>query len=252
MEQQVLDVAVLAGKTLLSSGAEIFRVQETISRIIEHFGVTDYNVYVIANGIFVDMAERSAQQRVAIRHVPKWAIDMARIEKANQVARELCAGLCTLDEAEARLNTCQKPTVLPRPLALVAGGFGAGCFCFLYGGDWLDALAAFFLGLGLECLLLAIDRMPKYLRMILGAFVVTFGAGLIAWAMPARDFSKMVIGAIMALVPGVAFTTGIRELFGGDYVSASVHLLDAVTVAGCIAIGVSGAIMVTRLLGGVL
>ena len=50
--RKALELAGHAGCILLKNGAEIFRVQETMTRILCAYGVTDNNVYVISNGIF--------------------------------------------------------------------------------------------------------------------------------------------------------------------------------------------------------
>ena len=52
------------------------------------------------------------------------------------------------------------------------------------------------------------------------------------------DVAHMISGAIMPLVPGVAFANGIRDIAGGDYISGAVRLLDAILVFISIAIGV--------------
>jgi uncharacterized membrane protein YjjP (DUF1212 family) len=46
------------------------------------------------------------------------------------------------------------------------------------------------------------------------------------------------IGAIICLVPGVAFTTSVRDFFNGDYLSGTIHMVDALLVATSIAVGV--------------
>ena len=51
-------------------------------------------------------------------------------------------------------------------------------------------------------------------------------------------------------MPGVALTTGIRDLFSGDYLSGSIRMIDALLTGMCIAIGVGGAIKVFHLLWG--
>ena len=45
--QRVMNLSVLAGVTLLKCGAEIFRVQDTMQRILDAFEVHNYHVYVI-------------------------------------------------------------------------------------------------------------------------------------------------------------------------------------------------------------
>ena len=61
---------------------------------------------------------------------------------------------------------------------------------------------------------------------------------------------KVIIGGIIPLVPGVALTTGIRDLFGGDYLSGGIRLMDALLTGMCIAIGVGAMIKIFQLLGG--
>ena len=64
------------------------------------------------------------------------------------------------------------------------------------------------------------------------------------------DFNHIVIGSIIPLVPGVSLTTSVREFFNGDYVSGTIHLVDALLTAICIALGVGVAIFLFTSLGG--
>ena len=43
--KEILNLAVSIGEELLKSGAEIYRVQETVERVMEAYGVQDYNVF---------------------------------------------------------------------------------------------------------------------------------------------------------------------------------------------------------------
>ncbi len=63
----------------------------------------------------------------------------------------------------------------------------------------------------------------------------------------------MIIGSIMPLIPGVAFTNAIRDIADGDYISGSVRMIDALLVFFCIAMGVGMVFsLFHRLPGGVL
>lgn len=65
--------------------------------------------------------------------------------------------------------------------------------------------------------------------------------------------NHMIIGAIIPLVPGIAFTNGIRDIADGDYIAGAVRMLDAILVFMCIAVGVGVVITVYhRLTGGML
>ena len=48
----------------------------------------------------------------------------------------------------------------------------------------------------------------------------------------------MIIGSIMPMVPGSAFTIVVRDIAVGDYIAGSVRLLDTILVFVCIAAGV--------------
>ena len=50
--KEILNLAVSIGEELLKSGAEIYRVQETVERVMEAYGVLVYNEFVLTNGIF--------------------------------------------------------------------------------------------------------------------------------------------------------------------------------------------------------
>ena len=58
----------------------------------------------------------------------------------------------------------------------------------------------------------------------------------------------MIIGAIMPLIPGVAFVNSVRDIAAGDYISGTIRMIDAIVTASGIAIGVGVTILVfTRL-----
>ena len=56
-DRQIMDVAMKAGNILLESGAEIFRVEETINRIAKYYGVEDSDSFVLSSGIFKGVNE---------------------------------------------------------------------------------------------------------------------------------------------------------------------------------------------------
>ena len=68
----------------------------------------------------------------------------------------------------------------------------------------------------------------------------------------ALSASWVIIGGIVPMVPGVTFTTSIREFFNGDYLSGVIHCISAVLTAVCIALGVCGGTLIINALGGLL
>ena len=108
--RKALELAGHAGCILLKNGAEIFRVQETMIRILCAYGVSDHNVYVISNGIFATEGEGTDHALSLVRHVPLGGVNLSRIDAVNAVSREICAGKWSMDEAEAALTRVETLT----------------------------------------------------------------------------------------------------------------------------------------------
>lgn len=51
------------------------------------------------------------------------------------------------------------------------------------------------------------------------------------------NVDKVMIGSIMLLIPGIALTNALRDLFAGDTISGILRLLEALIQAGAIACG---------------
>lgn len=93
----------------------------------------------------------------------------------------------------------------------------------------------------------------KFITNIFGSALVTL-VSLITFSigLPVL-YDKIIIGAIMPLVPGIALTTSIRDFFNGDYLSGAIHMIDAVLTAFCIAAGVGTVMTIYNLVvGGIL
>ncbi len=69
---------------------------------------------------------------------------------------------------------------------------------------------------------------------------------------PILDLEAIVIGSIMPLVPGLAFTNGIRDTIGDELLSGMSRLAEAVFIAVAIAAGVGIPMSVGLYLGGAL
>ena len=62
---------------------------------------------------------------------------------------------------------------------------------------------------------------------------------------------KIIIGALMNLVPGIAITSFMRDIIAGDLMAGIIRLTESVLVATAIAIGAGIALTMTRMIWGV-
>ncbi|MEG0961680.1 MAG: threonine/serine exporter family protein [Lachnospiraceae bacterium] len=242
--KRILNFAVSIGEALLKNGGEVYRVQETVGRILEAYGILDYNVFVITNGIFATVHEQKADASSMLRYVPIGEINLRRVADINQLSREICSKSCPLEEAYEKLKIYENSPCTKGWVRILACGMGSASFCYLFGGRPYDSILSFFLGMLLEVFLLASTRhhTSKFMVNIIGSFIVTLGSLILYSSGIGILFDKVIIGGIIPLLPGVALTNSIRDLFSGDYLSGGIRLMDALLTAFCIAIGVGAAI----------
>ena len=238
-QRDVLDAAMTAGHILLENGAEIFRVEETIDRICHHFGVQSENAFVLSNGIFLTSGDEHEKRFARVEHIPVRGAQLHRVAAVNQLSREIEEGKYTLPEIREKLEQIRNaPGASKRALVLMSG-LGSGCFCLMFGGMWQDCVAAFVIGCLLYLYLLWLNgRCSKIVENIGGGIIITVCSLLFIHMPFEMDMSHMNSGSIMPLVPGLAFTNGIRDIADGDYISGTVRMIDAVLVFLSVAAGV--------------
>lgn len=238
--RKVMDVAVEAGHILLESGAEIFRVEETIERICRHYGVESENAFVLSNGIFATAGNEREQYYAKVQHIPVSGAKLNRVAAVNQLSREIEEGRYSIDEVKERLACIKEMKGKSKPTQVLASAVGSATFCYLFGGNLRDSLAAFVAGflLYLFVLYLGVPHLSKIIANIAGSAMVTVVSVLLFELGLGEHLNSMIIGSIIPLIPGVSFTNAIRDIADGDYIAGSVRMLDAVLVFLCIAMGV--------------
>ena len=235
---QALAIASEAGHILLENGAEISRVEETMERIASHYGVDSKSFFVLSNGIFTTS---SFNKYANVEFIPFKGTQLDKVVAVNQLSRDIVAGKYNLDEAAARLKEIR--TMRPHPVweQVLASALGSAGFCIVFGGGLLDCAASFVCGilLWLFVLYVTAPHMSKIVGNIVGGFFVTLLCIVFHRIGFGHSLPNMIIGAIIPLIPGVPFVTGVRDVANEDYIAGATRLLDAMLVFFCIAAGVA-------------
>ena len=250
--QRVLELVTEAGELMLKNGAEVSRTQQTMEIMAKSLGVADFHGYVLTNGIFTSVGPEN-NMPAQVRSVPASTVHLGRVEAINQLSRRIAAGGVGLDEVYAELGRIRKMPCTPAAYQVLACGFGSACFAILFGGVWQDGAVALAVGLGLQLVLLGLDRWGagKLFTRFLGAAFVALATLLIFAMGIGVNSDKAIIGALMPLVPGMALTLGIRDLIDSDFLSGVIRMLDALLTAACIALGAGLVLALANLFEGV-
>lgn len=237
---ELLDI----GQTLLISGAEINRVEDTLIRLGSAYGAARVDIFVITSDIILTMQFPDGDELTQSRRISQTpSTDFTRLEQLNALSRACCAQPLPLDELHARVQQIAAAQTRV-PVLYTASAMGAGCFTVFFGGGLWDALAAGALGL-LVCLLqrraLPVFRNAAVFQFLTALLVGTIGC-LSGRICPFFAVDKILIGVIMLLIPGVATTNAARDMLIGHTISGLLRLAESLLLAGALALGFGSAI----------
>ena len=231
---KLLHVATLAGKIMLESGAETYRVEETICRICKSYNAESADSFVTPTGIMVSIYDND-QTFSLIKRVTSRSVDLNKVDKINDLSRTLSKEKIDIDDFEMKLNEISKGERYSIPITLLFSAFAAGTFAILFGGNFFDLVAATIIGFVLKILLIFFQKLS------INEFFITLTLILFSLGI-AHNIDKTIIGSIMLLVPGLAITNAIRDTIAGDFLSGITKACEAFLVAVSIAVG-SGAVL---------
>lgn len=246
-QKHALRLATEAGHILLENGAEINRVEETMQHIASAYGIEGESFYVLSNGI-ISTGEHFARAEF----IPIRGTQLSRVVEVNQLSREIDASApMPLDELERRLRVIRQSPSKPWWELVVGIALGVSSFSILFGGSLVDAGATFAAGLLLGLFMTFVgNHLSRIFSNLLGGLV----GGLLCILAVRLGFGQhlpnMIIGTIIALVPGVPFTNGMRDLANEHYLAGTTRLLDAFLAFLCIALGVAVSLLVDGMLSG--
>lgn len=250
--KEILALAVELADVMLRNGAEIYRIEDTVIHILKAYKIESFDVYVLSNGIFASANEDKDDACSMIRHVPLGGVNLSKIAYLNQLTRDLCSHNCTIEEAWERIKTAKTLPKYSNKVQIFFCGLGSACYTFIFGGGWMDFGFSFIIGSLEQILLTYMDnhKVSRFLRNVFASMFVSFCSILVLFTGLPLLQDKIVIGAIMTLVPGITFTTSIRDFHNGDYLSGTIHLIDALLTALCIAVGICIPLAIWGYMGG--
>ena len=249
--EQVIYVARLSASLILANGGETYRAEETAVRIGNAFGY-DMDVIAFPTGLTMSVA-RDGETGSSIARVSKRTTNLSKLERVNAVSRALASGETTLDEAALALRKINREKTPAGWRAVCAAGGTAAMFALMFVGSWFDVLAAGVIGAAVQG---ALGWLPDQEGMPLSCLIGGFLAASLAFAAVSAcrmgDSSRIIWSVMMPLLPGLAFTNGIRDSMHGDMVSGGARISDAVMRAVVLAAGAGMAMWVYLRLGGVM
>lgn len=250
--EEIMDIALDVGVAMLECGAEVHRVEDTMTRICQAYGAREIEVFAITSLIVAQIRMPDETYSSQTRRILHSRNHLARLEKLNALSREICRSPLSYEAVNQRLADIHRYRPVPEWLCYVAGMLATGGFAVFFGGTWLDGLAAAAIG----CVITFIERCGKHvINALASTFINSFIAGVLALACVAVGFGHnadmVIIGTIMLEIPGMAFGNALRDMLCGDTLAGALRFIQAILQALVMAAGYLGAMTLVGQLTGV-
>lgn len=247
IEKQKIRLIGLAAQMVLENGGETYRVEETAMRMAAGLGLSDVNVVAFPTSIFVNVDGRSRIRRITHR-----GTNTSRLARINDVSRRVEHGELTADEAEEALNAIAADSGWHQATLIAAYGVSAASFSLLFGGSLGTVIVALLVGMLIQAM------QPLFAHLAMGTLLFNFCGGFIGALLCQMASQQVVygnvnaaiIGAIMPLLTGLLMTTAVRDTMYGDLISGIARAVEALLLAGCVALGVFVGLEMAVMLGG--
>lgn len=239
----LLDLATDLGYELAMSGAETFRVEESIRRVMAAYGV-EAEVFAIPNCLTVSIEAEDGQILTRMRRIGSHGNDLDAVERFNGLSRAICNRKPDPQEGKKWLDHVRRSRVYySLPVYLLGNAIGAAGYAVFFGGNWLDCICGGICGLVVGIVTRFLENMNAnpFFRTIAAAFAMALPAYLMDTAGVCHNADAVIIGALMILVPGLLFTNAMRDIIYGDTTSGVNRIVQVILTAAALALGTAAA-----------
>ena len=248
---KILYLATQAGKCLLESGAETYRVEDTICRICMSLKMEHAESICLPTGIYVT-ATLDGKSYTNISRISNRSTNLNKVDQINQLSRD--ADQLNEKQFEDKLNEILNNSPYTTIKDLFFAGLSAFGFTLLFEGIPTDAVIAFLIGILVRWIEKSLSKqeMNNFFTVAISSAVLTLLTLVLAEIHFVASTETVIIGTIMLLVPGLAITNAVRDSIAGDLISGLARAAEALLVAVSVALGNGAGMMIWMWMGGII
>lgn len=239
--QRILEGILNIGEAMLCSGAENFRLDDTMYRMCKSYGFKRYDVFVIPSNIQITVETPEGEILTQIRHIESTGINYDRLDYMNNLARYVCAHTPDARELHRRYLEVMARKQQPLWVTYLAGVMGGTGFAVFFGCGLTDAVVAVLVSLMIvfvgDWLGKREDNLLIY-NLILAFLSETVIIGMDFLGIGTHP-DRIMIGIVMLLISALSTTNGIREILQRDFLSGLINIMNSVLGAAGIAFGIA-------------
>ena len=216
--QEILNI----GEELLKSGAEIFRVEDSLYRMCRSYGFVRSDVYASQINIQMTVETPEGEIITQIRYIEMTSPHYDKLDQLNNLSRYVCANTPKQAEIHERYEKIAKSKVLAFPLMVLAQIVSGTSAAMALTGYWIGKQ----------------EKNPMIYNLVL-AFVTEMVILLAEKMGIAIHSDRIMIGIVMVLISTLGVINGLRDVVQRNFTSGALEIMNSVLGALGIAFGIA-------------
>ncbi len=237
--REILTCVMDIGENMLTNGAEVHRVEESIQRMCYALGAKRVDVFIITTSMVATIYGEDGTFYSQTRRITTGDINYEMIHRLNKLSRKICSETMTTEEIHTELQEALNCKKYPFWLECAAYSVIAASFTVFFGGGWAEAGVSLIIGLIVRFIIHFAEKAIH--NKIFSRFFSSLAATALAYIAHRlhlfHSIDTVLIGNIMTLIPGTGLTNAFRDLFTGDSISGLLRTVEAALTALAIAAG---------------
>lgn len=237
----ILDISMKAGDIVLQNGGETYRAEESIVHTAYALGAKKPSAFVTPTVVIFSFTDDKNECHTAMHRITNRVVNLRKLSQVNMLIRRLInrekqSEPVMLEGLLSRIGSASGYSSLTMILCAAVSSLS---FAFVFGGNWTDAVAAFFSGMMLRMFLLWFSKLPvnSFISSLCSGLIISVMSGAMARTGLVPSPLIVTIAVLMQVVPGLALVNSIRDIIAGDLVSGSARLMEACMIAAALSVG---------------
>lgn len=240
--QGILDI----GESMLISGAENYRIEDSLYRMCRSYGFVKYDVFVIPSNIQITVETENGDIITQVRHIENADIDFDQLDYMNNLCRYVCSHTPDEEELQKKYQEVKNRPPQHPAAKYFAGIMGGTGFAVFFGCSFKDAIVAVIVSLMIVVVGKWLEKREG--NLFVYNTILSFLSEVIIVLSVRNGFAdhpeRIMIGIVMLLISGLSTTNGIREILQKDYISGFINIMNSILGAAGIAVGTALAMLV--------
>lgn len=240
--QGILDI----GESMLISGAENYRIEDSLYRMCRSYGFVKYDVFVIPSNIQITVETENGDINTQVRHIENADIDFDQLDYMNNLCRYVCSHTPDEEELQKKYQEVKNRPPQHPAAKYFAGVMGGTGFAVFFGCNFKDAIVAVIVSLMIVVVGKWLEKREG--NLFVYNTILSFLSEVIIVLSVRNGFAdhpeRIMIGIVMLLISGLSTTNGIREILQKDYISGFINIMNSILGAAGIAVGTALAMLV--------